>query len=507
MTTTPPDSAPEPEPSSTPSGRRRLLPGGTRLAEILGAAGHTLVSAVADLIDNSISAQATEIHITFGQPNGGHGRWMTIRDNGVGMSAEELDEALRIGGAADYGPRSLGKFGFGLKGASWSQARRFKVITRQAGGSIRHLGWDSDDMANFEVDETPLDAWEREVADPKERGTVVLWKDMKAPMVAPAARGVPPFVAEIQDLSRHLGLVFHRFLDGDARGRPPLKIWVQGTEVESNGPASHPLTEHYDAKTLKVEHPGGTAEVRVEPILLPHEDELRDYHGEGWQAAADKIGYWGKRNETQGLFLYRNDRLIRWGGWHDMWATMDEKRKLARVILDIPPALDEAFNIDISKQRVQLPAFLQKQIKPLAETVRKASLAKFGRRPAPPPAPPVPPAAPGPGGPGGPAPSPGPGGPPPSGGPSPNPSPPSAPPPPTPQVVFRRVTSTKFAWQLVEGLTGERTLQVSGLSPALGELADAVASDPVAREALVAFLEDLDRVDAQQALIDDAAGA
>lgn len=503
--TTPPDNYSAAAPSSSGSARRQLLPGAARLADMLGAAGHTLVSAVADLVDNAITAEATEIHITLGEPNGGRGRWMTIRDNGRGMSAEKLDEALRIGGAADYGPRSLGKFGFGLKGASWSQARRFKVVTREAGGPVRHLGWDSDDMANFEVDETPLDAWEQEVADPKERGTVVLWKDMKAPMVAPVARGVPPFVAEIEDLKRHLGLVFHRFLDGDAKGHSPLKIWVQGGAVESNGPASHPLTDRYDAKTFKVEHKGGTAEVRVEPILLPHEDELREHHGADWQAAADRIGYWGKRNETQGLFLYRNDRLIRWGGWHDMWATMDEKRKLARVIVDVPPALDEAFNIDISKQKVQLPAFLQKQIKPLAETVRKASLAKFGRKsPAPAPAP----SPPGPPGPAGPS-SPGPGQPPSTGGPAPAPPPQPgpAPLPSPPPVVVRKVTSTKFAWQLVEGLTGDRTLQVSGLSPALGELADAVAGDPVARDALIAFLEDLDRVDAQQALIDDAAGA
>ncbi|WP_122467893.1 ATP-binding protein [Brevundimonas lutea] len=485
----------------TEPGRRRLPPKADRLANILGSAGHSLVSAVADLIDNAISADASEIHITFGQPNGGQGRWMTIRDNGRGMSAQQLDEALTVGGDADYGPRSLGKFGFGLKGASWSQARKFMVVTRQAGGEVRHLGWDTTDMADFAVDDRPLEEWEKAITDPGEKGTVILWKDMKAPVAVPTVRGVPPFVAEIQDLSRHLGLVFHRFLDGDAKGRPPLKIWVNEISVASNGPASHPLTQHYDVKTLDVPYDQGTAPVRVAPILLPHEDELRQRHGDGWQAQADRIGYWGKRNETQGLFLYRNDRLIRWGGWHDMWATSDEKTKLARVILDIDPALDEPFNIDISKQKVQLPPFLQSRIKPLADDVRKASKAKFGRnaRPPVPPAPPVP-------APPGVAEGPVTGGPsaPPS--PSPSPTPEPSPPGPTP-IAVRKVTSTKFAWKLAEDLKGDRTLQVGDVSEPLVRLASAIGTDPAAVDALAAFLTELDGVDAQQSLVgtpDDA---
>lgn len=495
-----PSAAPEDDAATVTPGRRRLPPQADRLADILGSAGHSLVSAVADLIDNAISADASEIHITFGQPNGGQGRWMTIRDNGRGMSTEQLDQALTVGGAGDYGPRSLGKFGFGLKGASWSQARKFKVVTRQAGGEIRHLGWDTTDMADFQVDDRPLEDWEAAITNPGEKGTVVLWRDMKAPVAAPAVKGVPPFVAEIQELSRHLGLVFHRFLDGDAKGRPPLKIWVNETLVQSNGPASHPLTQHYDVKTLDVPFDSGTAPVRVAPILLPHEDELRQYHGEDWQEAADRIGYWGRRNETQGLFLYRNDRLIRWGGWHDMWATSDEKTKLARVILDIDPALDEPFNIDISKQKVQLPPFLQHRIKPLADDVRKASKAKFGRNarsPVPPaPPPPTPPESPGgpvTGGPSGPwTPSP-----------SPTPAPTPAPPGPVP-VAIRKVTSTRFAWKVAEDLRGDRTLQVGDVSAALVSLASAVEGDPEAAEALAAFLTELDGVGAQGLLVGDA---
>ncbi|MCA0058031.1 ATP-binding protein [Mesorhizobium sp. B261B1A] len=478
-----------------PSGRR-LPPGSKRLPTMLSASGHNLVSAVADIIDNAISADATEIQITFDPPNSGNGRWMAIRDNGRGMSPEQLEEAIRVGGEADYDGRSLGKYGFGLKGASWSQARDFKVVTRQKGGDIHHLGWDQDNMADWQVDEEPLEDWETEAADPGEHGTVVLWKNMKAPTMAPSIKGVPPHVAEIQELNRHLGLVFHRFLDGEAKGRAPLKIWINDIPVESNGPASHPLSERHDLKTLKVEHEGGTAEVKVQPIVLPAEDELRKHHGDGWQAAADRIGYWGRRNDTQGLFLYRNDRLIRWGGWHDLWATNDEKTKLARVLVDFDPALDEAFQINISKQTVRLPGYLQSRIKPLADTVRKASQAKYRKpRPTSPPprtSPLLGEATSGPGAPSGLG----------------EPVTPGAPTPPSqPPITVRKVTTGKFAWKITTDLKGDRSLQIGDVSPALVELAGVLGSSDVGAEALAAFLEDLDRLDVQQALIDDATEA
>lgn len=482
----------------TPSGLH-LPPSPERLAKMLAASGHSFVSAVADIIDNAISVGATEIRITFDPPNSGNGRWMAIRDNGHGMSARQLAEAMRIGGYAEYDSRSLGKYGFGLKGASWSQARDFKVVTRQKDGEIHHLGWDQDNMADWRVDDRPLKDWEAEATNPGEQGTVVLWKNMRAPATAPSIKGVPPHVAEIQELSRHLGLVFHRFLDGEAKGRAPLKIWINDLPVESNGPASHPLCDRYAIRTLKVPHEHGTAEVKVEPVVLPSEDELRNRHDNGWQAAADRIGYWGKRNDTQGLFLYRNDRLIRWGGWHDLWATNDEKTKLARVLVDFDPALDEAFQINISKQTVRLPGFLQNRIKPLADEVRKASLAKFRKpRSVSPPPPPEQPAGgtiSGPGTPDG------------SGGPTrpSDPVPPPVEPPPLPPLTVRKVTTAKFAWKVTTGLVGGRILQVGDVSPTLASLVSALGSNESATEALAAFLEDLDRLDVQQALIDDVA--
>lgn len=520
--TTMPDTTIPAAPTATaPAGGRSLPPHPGRLAEILGAAGHSFVSAVADLIDNSINARATEIKIRFDPPDSGHGRWLVISDNGDGMSQAKLDEAMRVGSETSYDARSLGKYGYGLKGASWSQARAFKVVTRERGQPVLHAGWDKAQMTDWVIDESPLEAWEADATNVGDHGTAVLWKNMKAPTAAPAAKGVSPHVGEIQELSRHLGLVFHRFIEGDAKGRPPLVIKINGDAVVANGPASHPLAKSYAMRPIKVPVEGGAGEVRVQPYLLPHEDELEKHHADEGAAAVreakERVGYWGRRNESQGLFFYRNDRLIRWGGWHDIW-TSDEKSKLARVVIDFDPVLDEAFQVNISKQTVRLPGFLKEEIKKLSSEARNDSRAKY-KKPKPASAGSAAGATTGAGTgsaggaqPGGGSSAPG-GGSlggstggvqgstgATSGATSGSAGAPAGP-APSPLTVYR-VTTKKFAWQITGNLLGGgRSLQVGDASPGLSALAEALKGDPERTALLAAFLAELDEHDLQKALV------
>src|SRR5262249_13118559 len=157
-------------------------------------------SAVADLVDNSINAHATKIDITFGRPDGGHGRWLSIVDNGNGMTKAELAEAMRIGSASNYEANSLGKYGYGLKGASGSQAKVFTVVTKKDGGSAHHLSWNVDDMQGWLAKSNPLEPWERKATKLDSKGTVVLWQDMRPPQSMPTMRGLDPYSAEIMVL-------------------------------------------------------------------------------------------------------------------------------------------------------------------------------------------------------------------------------------------------------------------------------------------------------------------
>lgn len=489
------------------NGRKQLPPDPTRLAEMLGSVGHTMPSAVADLVDNAITYDATEVDITFGRPDAGNGRWMAISDNGSGMSPERLEEAMRIGGKSDYSGNSLGKYGFGLKGASWSQTKVFTVVTKEDGRAAHHMTWDAHDMGEWEVKSEPLEAWEVKATALKKHGTVVLWKDMKPPQSTATLKGLDPYSSEIAALERHLALVFHRFIEGKAQGRKPVAIKINGNRIAPNNPVGHPLAKAYDLKPIKIPTESGEGRVHVQAFLLPSEDEIAAHHKadgpEAVKLALDRIGLFGKRNESQGLYIYRHGRLIKWGGWAQMWETNDEKTKLARVVVDFDKVLDDAFKINISKQTVQLPQQLQAEIKKLADIARKDSQKKYRRPKLPPQPPSTPPASAGNGSSAGtpagtPAVSPVPGPAGKGGGAKGN----SA----APRVEVRQVKTDKFLWKVSKGLTGSVEVQISEGASGLGELVHSISGNPHALVQLAHFLSQLDRVDAQTKLMSQPTG-
>ncbi|WP_035356800.1 ATP-binding protein [Edaphobacter aggregans] len=473
----------------------KLDPNPSRLVKILASVGHTLPSAVADIVDNAISNDATKIDITFGRPDGGHGRWLSITDNGTGMDPDNLSEAMRIGSDIEYETKSLGKYGYGLKGASWSQAKVFTVVTKRPDKPASHLTWDSDDMDGWVAKSDPLDVWEQQATAIKDRGTVVLWKDMRPPQAMPTARGISPHSAEIMLLERHLALVFHRFLEGRAAGRKAVAISINKNSIKPNNPCGHPLASAYDIKTIRIPTESEDGKVQVQAYLLPSEDEINNHHKsdgpEGVRQALDLIGLHGKRNETQGLFIYRHDRLIKWGGWHQMWATNDEKTKLARVIVDFDKVLDDPLKIDISKQKVELPQQLQEEIKKIADVVRRESQRKYRKMATP-------------------------GLPLPRGGDvSSEGTKPIAPTPvgssadqksrvqpePQPRTIVKAVKTNKFVWKVTKGLTGALDVQVSDLDPNLSALVKQIDNDSHAIAHLAAFLGGLDEVEVQKFLL------
>jgi hypothetical protein len=311
----------------------------------------------------------------------------------------------------------------------------------------------------------------------------------------PTMRGLDPHSTEIMLLERHLSLVFHRFLEGKAAGRKSVVISINGAPVEPNNPVGHPLASAYDLKTIRIPTEKKDGKVQVQAYLLPSENEISSYHkadgAEVVRRALELIGLHGKRNETQGLFIYRNDRLIKWGGWHQMWDTNDEKTKLARVIVNFGQDLDDALKINISKQIVQIPQQLQAEIKKIAEPARRDSQKKY-RKEVPPPQP-LPPtnSGTGTGAPAGPR----------------LPTPPGpagkqpASPEPTPRIAVKAVKTEKFVWKVTTGMTGEINVQVSDLNPSLSALVKQIEKDPRAIAHLATFLGGLDKVEAQKYLL------
>ena len=220
--------------------RVTLLPSARRLMDSLREIGYDLPSAVADIIDNSITANARTIHIQFAFD--GADSWILIADDGAGMTGSTLEEAMRYGTERTYDETELGRFGLGLKTASLSQCRRLTVASRR-GHERRRIEirqWDLDHVLRsnrWEVLRLDCRDAPSELVTPLVRGpgTVVLWEgldrvlDYRIPTGAAARHGL---AALAEDVGAYLAMVFHRFLAGEVRGRRMVTITLNGTPID-----------------------------------------------------------------------------------------------------------------------------------------------------------------------------------------------------------------------------------------------------------------------------------
>jgi hypothetical protein len=347
--------------------RISLVPSARRLMGSLRDLGYELPQAVAELVDNSIDAGATEIHIRIHFE--GADSWIRVADDGRGMTSAGLDEAMRYGSAGDYEPGALGGFGLGLKTASFSQCRRLSVATRQTDSGRPEIRcWDLDEIGS-------ADDWLLERLLPEEapepvleplasgRGTVVLWEGLDRVLLYQnpwGARAETAMQNIRAGLAQHLSMVFHRFLSGEARRQLPLRILVDDVPLDPWDPYARAegATQVLPEQRIEFEIGGQTHWVMTRPFLLPSQQRFST------PEAHHAAGGPRKWNRQQGFYIYREDRLIQSGGWSRL-RTQDEHTKLARIALDIPREADEAFGVNVSKMRVTLPEALRPPLRAL----------------------------------------------------------------------------------------------------------------------------------------------
>ena len=342
-------------------GRVTLLPSARRLMDSLREIGYDLPTSLADIIDNSIAAGARNVDVTFAFE--GVDSWIRIADDGAGMTAAVLEEAMRYGTNREYGPRELGRFGLGLKTASLSQCRRLTVASRH-GRERRRIEirrWDLDHVAHtnrWEVLRVDARDVPDEVIEPLllRPGTVVLWEgldrilDYRLPGGAHARHGLH---LALEEAARHLEMIFHRFLAGEA-GIGRVRMSVNGRSLEAWDPYSR--TERA-TRALEQQHialPPGLVpgRVRVLAFILPSQERFSSAQSHTRAAGPQR---W---NRQQGFYFYRNDRLIQAGGWNRL-RTLDEHTKLARIAVDLPAGSENAFRVNIAKMRLSLPPQLR----------------------------------------------------------------------------------------------------------------------------------------------------
>jgi hypothetical protein len=321
------------------------------------------------LIDNSIAAQCKEIDICLHWA--GADSWCAVMDDGRGMTESHLRQAMRIGAWDPVGERDrddLGRFGLGLKTASFSQCRELTVATKTHPAELPQIrSWDLDHVravGRWELRRSASKAAAEILADLRQAssGTIVLWRRLTelthqaATVDDPNARR--HFIEHITRIDDHIAMIFGRFI---TRRPLPIQIRVNDRRVEAWDPflQNSTFTQRLPSENLQV----NGQKVTVSPFVLPHKSKLSEQE----YRIAGGPGGW---NAQQGFYVYRNDRLIIAGGWLGLGFTQGDAYNLARIAIDVPATLDYQWHLDVTKGTVRPPAVLRNDLKRIAKETR-----------------------------------------------------------------------------------------------------------------------------------------
>ena len=348
----------------------KVAPRASILIESMRDIGYSLPTAIADVIDNSITARARKVDLLADTQ--AEYPVIGVLDDGTGMSAAELLDAMRPGTRSPLDARSgedLGRFGLGLKTASFSQCRRLLVLTR-AGGETNSAVWDLDLVAQeedwvveFGVDESTV-PWSERLG---EHGTLVVWEKMDR--LGHGKSHGRDLVRRLDEVSNHLELVFHRFLAGE-RGLSRVTMTLNGRALEPFDPfhSTHPATVFGPEEVFR--HDG--QEIRIQPVTLPHHKKVTK---EEWDRYGGPEGY----VKNQGFYVYRARRLIIHGTWFGL-ARQSELTKLSRVRIDLPNGMDSDWTVDVKKASAHPPPAVRERLKRVIKRIGEGSRRTYTSR-------------------------------------------------------------------------------------------------------------------------------
>jgi hypothetical protein len=354
------------------SRRADATPHAAALIEGLRDIGYSLETAISDIIDNSITAGAHRIQIiteTFAEEP-----YIAIVDDGDGMAENDLIAAMRPGSRNPLAAREepdLGRFGLGLKSASFSQCRRLTVISRKSGQTSAAI-WDLDDVAE-------RNEWAVQLPDDLSgfpaveylgtTGTVVLWQKLDrltGGYSHNAAKRAEIINQRIAETERHLRLVFHRFMEESK----PVRLLLNGRLLQPLDPFarknSATITDPEEKLTLI------RGDVEIQSFTLPHHKQMGKNE---WEDIGGDEGHL----KSQGFYVYRGKRLILHGTWFGL-CRQSELTKLSRVRIDIPNSMDADWKIDVKKSSAQLPPIVRERLKKVIERILAGSKRTYSKR-------------------------------------------------------------------------------------------------------------------------------
>lgn len=350
-------------------------PNASSMFNTMRSIGYTIETALADIIDNSISAGATNIDITYEFESSDS--YLAIIDNGIGMSNDELIDALRPGSGHPDDERNLndlGRFGLGLKTASLSQCRRLSVLSKQD-DQLNSWTWDLDYIHEKQewllMNKVPLHyKWEEQLESNKS-GTAVIWTNLdRLHQDLDSENSVhrKKFFSQMSKCADHLSMVFHRYIEGKVPSKKKLKIKLNGEKIDAWDPFMTDAKAVEPRPSVKV-----SESVIVKGFVLPHRSKIAPSE---YRNAMKIHGSW---TEHQGFYVYRNNRILVSGNWLGLFKN-ERQYDLCRIKIDISSSLDKEWQIDIKKSSAIIPAIYQERLRTIAKEVRAKGVEVYRKK-------------------------------------------------------------------------------------------------------------------------------
>lgn len=321
---------------------------------------HRIPSALADLVDNSVDAGAAKVRIRIvlrhDTPVG-----LQVIDDGSGMDSETVDAAMTYAGDGGHTTDDLGHFGVGMKAASLSQADEVLVLSQAYGATpvgrvLRRTGERTAPTVGVLAAEEAEERLRAHRIGPKGNGTIVEWRSPRNFSSSADPEERARWLTTIQDeIEAELGLIFHRLL---ARVDIRLDTFDEVESERGVGRRLAPIDPFgYECSgdpdypqqfwpTL----PDGSSPVVVAAHVWPARSEAPEFRLKGDVA-----------DGGQGLYVYRNDRLLQAGGWCGV-TTPRPELGLARVSVDLCPGSARHVTINPEKSGVAISSDLRRAI-------------------------------------------------------------------------------------------------------------------------------------------------
>jgi len=350
--------------------KAEAVPEAASMIETFRAIGYNLETAIADIMDNSISAQAQNIHINRIWQGGKS--LIVIKDDGIGMNSEEIIQAMRPGAQNPLSERSdndLGRFGLGLKTASFSQCRKLSVLSKRKEYVPAFWSWDLDYVAKSHKWE--LLRWIPEEfiheLDNQQSGTLIVWSDLDRILPLQTAEtdenAKRKFSDSLDKVKNHIAMTFHRFIEEKL-----VKIFWGEHEIEAWNPFF--INEN---KTQELPTENIIGNVKMKGYVLPHKNNFSTE--KAYKKAEGINGY----PAMQGFYVYRGKRLLLAGDWLGLFRK-EEHYKLVRIQIDLPNSLDSDWQIDIKKSKAYPPSTCRDQLESYAKSVRSLGTEVYRHR-------------------------------------------------------------------------------------------------------------------------------